>query len=259
MSLPKSRTKKSSAESEDWVRPNAGNIETFIEQVSQQTQLKDWPLASAVEQNLLVYEGDAVRQASIEPEARQALMLEWARVLQTGPGIIAIKNAMPDESVIDSASNVFTNIIKEQHRNYQSTGDHFAKPGSNDRVWNALEKHCVADPNGFAQYYANDTIAMIAQAWLGSGYQITAQVNQVNPGGQAQKAHRDYHLGFMSPEQILTYPSHVHQFGQMLTLQGAIAHCDMPLESGPTLYHAIFTLAFRRLCCVLAGGVSSVL
>ena len=30
---------------------------------------------------------------------------------------------------------------------------------------------------------------------------MTAQVNRVNPGGAAQTAHRDYHLGFMSPEK----------------------------------------------------------
>ena len=77
---------------------------------------------------------------------------------------------------------------------------------------------------------------MISQAWLGRGYQITAQVNRVNPGGNAQSAHRDYHLGFMSPAQMLEYPDHVHSFCQMLTLQGAVAHCDMPIESGPTLY-----------------------
>ena len=30
------------------------------------------------------------------------------------------------------------------------------------------------------------------------------------------------------------YPSHVHELSPALTLQGAIAHCDMPVESGPT-------------------------
>ena len=29
---------------------------------------------------------------------------------------------------------------------------------------------------------------------------------------------------------------HVHRISPVLTLQGAVAHCDMPLESGPTLY-----------------------
>lgn len=65
---------------------------------------------------------------------------------------------------------------------------------------------------------------------------MTAQVNRVNPGGNAQRAHRDYHLGFMTQEQIGAYPPSVHQISPMLTLQGAIAHVDMPIEAGPTMY-----------------------
>jgi len=219
-----------------WVSVDAGNLDTFITQVSQQTRLSDWPYASAVEQNLLVYAGDDVRKASHNDTHRNALMYEWAKALSVGPGIVAIQNAMPDQDDIDVVNALFTEIINDQHRLGMNTGDHFAKPGANDRVWNALEKHCVANAKSFARYYANETIAMISQAWLGRGYQVTAQVNRVNPGGDAQSAHRDYHLGFMSPEQMLEFPEHVHSFCQMLTLQGAVAHCDMPLESGPTLY-----------------------
>ncbi len=219
-----------------WVNVDAGKLDTFITQVSQQTRLVDWPLASAVEQNLLVYAGEDVQNASQSDVSRNAMMFEWAKALAVGPGIIAIQNAMPDHDDIDVVNTLFTDIIDEQHRQGANTGDHFAKPGANDRVWNALEKHCVANPESFARYYANETIAMVSQAWLGRGYQVTAQVNRVNPGGNAQSAHRDYHLGFMSPAQILEFPEHVHSFCQMLTLQGAVAHCDMPLESGPTLY-----------------------
>lgn len=228
--------RQESGAKKSWVQVQAGSIDTFISQVSQQTKLSDWPLASSVEQNLLVYAGEHVRQAATDHEQRQALMYEWARALSVGPGIIAITNAMDDMDAIDAANEVFTTIINEQRNSGANTGDHFAKPGANDRVWNALEKHCVANPEGFARYFNNDAIAMISHAWLGRGYQITAQVNRVNPGGGAQTAHRDYHLGFMSPEEILEYPEHVHSFCQMLTLQGAVAHCDMPLESGPTLY-----------------------
>ncbi len=32
------------------------------------------------------------------------------------------------------------------------------------------------------------------------------------------------------------YPAHTHRLSPMLTLQGAIAHCHMPVESGPTMY-----------------------
>jgi ectoine hydroxylase-related dioxygenase (phytanoyl-CoA dioxygenase family) len=88
----------------------------------------------------------------------------------------------------------------------------------------------------FADYYANDTLALIAETWLGPAYQVTSQVNVVNPGGAAQSPHRDYHLGFLSQEQAAAYPAHVHRLSPVLTLQGAVAHCDMPVESGPTLY-----------------------
>jgi ectoine hydroxylase-related dioxygenase (phytanoyl-CoA dioxygenase family) len=63
---------------------------------------------------------------------------------------------------------------------------------------------------------------------------MTAQVNQVRPGGKAQQAHRDYHLGFQSQDSAARYPAHAHQVTATLTLQGGIAHCDMPVESGPT-------------------------
>lgn len=228
--------KPSEPANKSWVSVDAGDLDTFIAQVSQHTQLDDWPLASAVEQNLLVYSGDDVREACQNDANRNAMMHEWAKALSVGPGIIAIQNAMPNHEDIDEVNSLFTDIIDDQRRQGANTGDHFAKPGANDRVWNALEKHCVANPPSFARYYANDTIAMVSQAWLGRGYQVTAQVNRVNPGGSAQSAHRDYHLGFMSPEQMLEFPEHVHSFCQMLTLQGAVAHVDMPLESGPTLY-----------------------
>ena len=76
----------------------------------------------------------------------------------------------------------------------------------------------------------------MSEAWLGPSYQITSQLNVVNPGGAAQVPHRDYHLGFQSAQAIERYPAHVHRLSPMLTLQGAVAHCDMPLETGPTLY-----------------------
>jgi ectoine hydroxylase-related dioxygenase (phytanoyl-CoA dioxygenase family) len=99
-----------------------------------------------------------------------------------------------------------------------------------------LDKLAVADPEVFVSYYSNDVLALVSEAWLGPNYQVTSQVNVVNPGGQAQVAHRDYHLGFMDRAQAETYPAHVHALSPALTLQGAVAHVDMPVETGPTLY-----------------------
>jgi len=226
----------SSANDADWVNKQSGNLDEFIKQVSVETNINDWPNASSVEQNVLVYNGDDIRAAATDEQKRAELQREWASALLDGPGIVAFKNAIADNNVIDETNQLFADIMRSQRESGHGQGDHFAKPGANDRIWNALEKHCLANPESFARYYSNDCIAMISQAWLGRGYQVTAQVNQVNPGGQAQLAHRDYHLGFMSQDQALEYPAHVHLMCPTLTLQGAVAHCDMPLESGPTLY-----------------------
>jgi ectoine hydroxylase-related dioxygenase (phytanoyl-CoA dioxygenase family) len=138
--------------------------------------------------------------------------------------------------VVGRATVEFDAMVAEQHAQGRQVGDHFAAPGTNDRVWNALEKLAVRAPDVFVDYYASDVLALVALAWLGPGYQVTSQVNIVHPGGTAQVGHRDYHLGFLPPTEIVRYPAHVHRLSPVLTLQGAVAHADMPVESGPTLY-----------------------
>jgi ectoine hydroxylase-related dioxygenase (phytanoyl-CoA dioxygenase family) len=163
-------------------------------------------------------------------------MAELGRALLSGPGILAFKKMYTDASIIDRVSKTFWQIIDEQHARGEAKGDHYAKPGSNDRVWNVQEKLAIRDPDAFVDYYRNDFLALIATAWLGPGYQVTTQVNVVNPGGDAQQPHRDYHLGFMTDEQAIDFPVHVHGVSPLITLQGAVAHTDMPRETGPTMY-----------------------
>ncbi|KAL0243720.1 hypothetical protein I308_105691 [Cryptococcus tetragattii IND107] len=79
-----------------------------------------------------------------------------------------------------------------------------------------------------------DLIQRTNEAWLGPGYQLTAQVNVVRPGGKAQQPHRDYHLGFQSERTASRFPIISQIASAMLTLQGAVAHTPMPLASGPT-------------------------
>jgi len=211
-------------------------IDDLASLASTETVLADYPLAADVAARVLVYDCDAVRRVVATPEGRRALLAEWAEALMTGPGIIVLRRALPDLAVIDAASEAFRDIIAEQHGTNTGGGDHFAKPGANDRIWNALEKLCLRAPEVFAAYYGNEILALVSEAWLGPAYQFTSQVNVVNPGGEAQSPHRDYHLGFMTSEQMARYPAHVHRLSPMLTLQGAVAHCDMPVETGPTLY-----------------------
>ncbi len=212
-----------------WLSETSGTLDDLKALVERETDAADYPLASHIEQNTVIYQGTTFHAA--DPKD---LMTELNRVFDTGPGIVAIKGAIPDHSIIDAATALFEQMIENERGT--GGGDHFAKPGANDRVWNAAQKHCLKDPANFAAYFNTPAVDLPCRAWLGQGYQLTAQVNRVNPGGAAQTAHRDYHLGFMPPERVATYPAQVHALSPLLTLQGAIAHCDMPLETGPTLY-----------------------
>ncbi|KAB2975950.1 phytanoyl-CoA dioxygenase [Streptomyces sp. SS1-1] len=215
-----------------WLSERDCDLADFRELVERTTDRADYPYARSVEQGVLLYDSARLRAADDPREVRAELV----RALANGPGIVVLEGAFPDPAVVDRLTAVFDALIAEQRAAGTAAGDHFAKPGANDRVWNALEKAALHDPAAFADYYANDMLALVSTAWLGPGYQVTSQVNVVNPGGAAQSVHRDYHLGFLSNEVAAAYPAHVHTLSPALTLQGAVAHCDMPVESGPTMY-----------------------
>ncbi|TCR81482.1 phytanoyl-CoA dioxygenase family protein [Rhizobium sp. BK376] len=219
-----------------WLTEDSCDLDDFRALAEKTTELADYPHADAVEKNILIYDSRKVLAAAATTDGRRAVLAEICEAFGEGPGVVVFKRAYEDTGIIDRASKIFDEIIEEQHRTSSGGGDHFAKPGANDRIWNSLEKHCLANPENFAKYYGNAIVALTSEAWLGPSYQMTAQVNRVNPGGAAQSAHRDYHLGFQSSEIIEQFPAHVHKLSPVLTLQGAVAHCDMPLESGPTLF-----------------------
>jgi ectoine hydroxylase-related dioxygenase (phytanoyl-CoA dioxygenase family) len=206
-------------------------LEDLLAVLADRTDPREFPLAAEVVAEVLVY--DAARLLDAPAEAARA---ELVRAFADGPGIVVVRGAYPDRAVVDRATAAFEEMIAAQRASGAEAGDHFAKPGANDRVWNALEKLAVNAPEVFVDYYANPVLALVSTAWLGPGYQVTSQINVVNPGGEAQVGHRDYHLGFLPPARIEQFPPHVHTLSPVLTLQGAVAHTDMPVESGPTMY-----------------------
>ncbi|MFI2207308.1 phytanoyl-CoA dioxygenase family protein [Streptomyces sp. NPDC020192] len=221
-----------SAPGHAWLSEQDCDLDAFRALIDRTTRLADYPHASSVRDDVLLYDAERLRRA----DDQGMLRAELVRALADGPGIVVVQGAFPEPAVVDGLTAVFEALIAEQRASGATAGDHFAKPGANDRVWNALEKAALYDPEAFADYYANDILALVSTAWLGPGYQVTSQVNVVNPGGAGQTVHRDYHLGFLSNAVAAAYPAHVHRLSPVLTLQGAVAHCDMPVESGPTLY-----------------------
>jgi ectoine hydroxylase-related dioxygenase (phytanoyl-CoA dioxygenase family) len=217
-------------------RPSDCRLADFIPLVDQVPDRADFPHAADVVQRVLIYDASTLRDATANESGRDRVAAELVRALTQGPGVVVFRGAFPQTSAVDRVSAAFEAIIAAERERGGPASDHFAKAGANDRVWNALEKLAIRDPEAFVDYYGNDLIALVSTAWLGPSYQMTSQVNVVRPGGVAQDPHRDYHLGFLSDEVAARYPAHVHLLSPVLTLQGAVAHSDMPVESGPTMY-----------------------
>lgn len=210
------------------------DLAEFAELTSRETLPEHAPTAASIEKNIPIYDIAALSDDLNDPVARRTLMAEWAAILHSGAGVFVLKQAQPDHGAIDAATTLFEDIIAEEKAAGGSGADHFAAAGSNDRIWNSLQKHCLKSPESFLRYYASPAMDAAAEAWLGPNYQVTAQVNLVHPGGKAQTAHRDYHIGFMTAEVCGTYPTHVHDLSPLMTLQGGLAHIDIPIDSGPT-------------------------
>ena len=211
------------------------DLDDLINICTPRATIDEYRHASSIERDTVVYDSGLLCDHIATPEVRLSVMAELADVLRDGPGIVVFRAAF-GRDIVDAVSGVFDEMIVDERERGVGGGDHFARPGDNDRVWNALEKLAIREPELFVRYYDNEILALVSQAWLGPGYQVTSQVNVVNPGGLQQEPHRDYHLGFMPDDRAAAYPAHVHLFSPMLTLQGAIAHCDMPVETGPTMY-----------------------
>ncbi|SAL76702.1 Phytanoyl-CoA dioxygenase (PhyH) [Caballeronia arvi] len=217
----------------NWYSESDCSLDAFSNLLARDDVVK-LAFAAGIEKEIPLYDCGTLVDVLNYPDKRMALQAEWASVLRDGAGVFVLRHAYADVGPIDEATAIFESIIRQEREGGTNAGDHFAKAGANDRIWNAQEKLCLQAPRVYARYFANRFIDCAAQAWLGPAYQMTSQVNVVRPGGGAQQAHRDYHLGFQSADEVRRYPAHVHAMSPFLTLQGAVAHSDMPVESGPT-------------------------
>ncbi|KAI0859899.1 hypothetical protein F4860DRAFT_504345 [Xylaria cubensis] len=196
----------------------------------QKITTSDCKLASSIQSNIPHYDLSTISSSDVD--SVNQLQDEWYEVLSTGPGVLVLQNFVTDKALLSQINKVFDAIIEKEATS--AKGDHFATSGANSRIWNSFQKHAMQDPATFVPYYANPWLARVSEAWLGPAYQITAQVNVVRPGGKPQDAHRDYHLGLQTNEACAKFPRSMHIASQFLTLQGGVAHSDMPLLSGPT-------------------------
>jgi len=215
---------------QEYLSINDCDLGEFSKSLDRELQQNEVPLSHDIQKNVPIYDVSKIDFLS----DTKLLRTEWANILHKTSGVLVLKNAYPDTSIIDTASAIYDKIIADEKAATGDKADHFAASGANDRIWNSAQKLCQYDPQTFSKYFSNLAVDTACKAWLGPNYQMTAQINLVRPSGAAQSPHRDYHLGFQTKEIAESYPAHVHDLSPALTLQGAIAHVDMPIESGPT-------------------------
>ena len=197
---------------------------------SQKTLQEDYPFADSVSNNVVIYDANYLETFIGNSVNEVRLKTELHRVLEGGPGVFVVRNLYRHDA-IDQSNNVFEKIVESEGN---TSNDHFAS-GTNTRIWNAFQKVALEDPDAFISYYSNNLLKLVAESWCGPNSQMTAQVNIVRPGGEMQKPHRDYHLGFQENQVVELFPISAHRLSNYLTLQGGVAHTDMPLASGPTM------------------------
>ena len=209
----------------------AGSLERLKGLCSRQPDPDNYPHVINIVSKIPIYDTTTFSKS---PNTLKSLRTELQKLLQHGPGVYILKHVYKRDSLIPRINSVFNQIIEREASG--SKGDHFAAGGANSRIWNSLGKHALLDPKSFCGYYSNPWLRVASESWLGPGYRMTAQCNIVKPGGQPQQPHRDYHLGFQTNERVKEFPLATQVASQFLTLQGAVAHSDMPLESGPTRF-----------------------
>lgn len=229
----------------------APSVEELKAICHQTTSPETFPLAATVQSNIPIYDMSRFAGQADSGDLVEQLKEEWYQCIRYGPGVIVLQRFFDPPSyqeVLESINTTIDAIIAEEGK------AHGLPAGStpHGKVHNSLRKLAVATPETFSEYFSNPWLAHVSDTWLGPAYRITAQVNIVRPSGKAQSAHRDYHMGYFPPEDCVKYPRDIQYASQFLTLQGAVAHSDMPLESGPTrflpysqLYDAGY-LAHRR-------------
>ncbi len=116
-----------------WIDEADLSLDDFRVQVLRTAHPADYPLASDVRSNVPVY---SPATAGRRPQGA-------AVRTHPGAGRRARRRGLRrsfDADVVDRASEAFFAIIDAQRAAGSAAGDHFGKPGTNDRIWNAAQK-----------------------------------------------------------------------------------------------------------------------
>src|SRR5437764_15102322 len=84
-------------------------LDDLLEVLADRTDLNDFPLATEVVAEVLIYDANRLLEAPAD-EAQAELV----RAFADGPGIVVVRGAYPDRTVVDRATAAFEEMIAAQ-------------------------------------------------------------------------------------------------------------------------------------------------
>ena len=118
-----------------------------------------------------------------------------------------------------------------------AAGDHFAKPGANDRVWGALDKFARARPGRVRRLLRqrHPRADLRRPGWAPATRSPRRSTWSTRAARRRSRTATTTSASCRRSRPSAT-PRTSTALSPALTLQGAVAHVDMPVETGPTLY-----------------------
>ncbi len=83
-------TVTSTSSSPSWIRPEDAHLSDLLEVLTEQTHFADYPHATRVERQVLVYDWATLRHTAADDASRRDVQAELARALSDGPGIVVL-------------------------------------------------------------------------------------------------------------------------------------------------------------------------
>ena len=219
-----------------WFRPEDCRLDDFRAVVEQTTDPADYPHADVgrAERPRLRRRGCASASATAE---RREVQAELARALIDGPGHRRVQGRVPDPAVVDRATAVFDGDDRgaeggrrRRRRPLRQAGRQRPGLGRAGQARAARRRRCspTTTPTTCSRWSARPGSAPATRS--------PRRSTSSTPAGRRRSRTATTTSASCPSSRRGRYPAHVHRLSPALTLQGAVAHCDMPVETGPTMY-----------------------
>ena len=204
-------------------------LSDFVEVLADRTDPAHYPHAAAVEQEVLIYDRDGLLAAPAE---------ELVHALSAGPGIVVIRGAYPDVTVVDATTAVFEELMaRAARRGRRARASTSPRSALNERVWNALEKLAVTRARGVRRLLRQRRHRRdrATRGW-GRTTRSPRRSTSSYPAARRRAATATTTWASCTPRRSRASPSTCSGSPPCSRCRARWRTRDMPVESGPTMY-----------------------